>query len=272
MAEPIDPRLAKKLDAFAVPALPLGFAARAAAAALALRGGEANDRLPPLPRQRRSIPRRWWRMGAAGMGALAAGMLSISAAAMGYFGEPVRKAVEQAPVIGPVVERVIERVTPERVRPKPKLAPKPPALPSAVPTVESQPAELELPPRLRARMEARKAWLEAHPEAARRIEARKAWLQENPEVARRIAERRVVRKEIRRQAIREEMRRRRIQAGIAPSPAPGTAPAIGDPAPRAWRLERRERLRQSREHRRQMIKQGAFKGEASQVPEAPPQP
>lgn len=247
-AEPIDPKLAKKLAALTVPALPAGFAERALAAALALPEDGPRLDAPPLPRQRpaqgRTGPRRWWRTGAVGLGAIAAGMISISAAAMGYFGEPVRLAIHHAPVIGKVIERVI----PDRPRRKAKLVParkdaeKPAPVPAAstLPAQAAQPAEPLAPP-WRSRTEMRR--ILADPEE------RRAWIEAHPEAARRIAERRAARIE-RRRAVHAELRRRRAEAGIGPELS------SGEIAPqRPWRLERRERLRQWRENRRRMIEQ-----------------
>ncbi len=267
MAEPIDPGLAKKLDMFTAPPLPGGFADRALAAALALPEGEAEPAAPPLPRQRRPIQGRWWRRSAVGLGAIAAGMISISAAAMGYFGEPVRLAIHQAPVIGPMVDRVIERVIPEKPRRKAKLvneraapakpAPAPAAI--ALPVEEARVAE-PLPPRWRARAEVRR--ILADPEA------RKAWIEAHPEAAERIAARRAARIE-RRRTVQAEVRKRRAEAGIAPSAGSEVSP--GDIVPqRPWRLERRERLRQWRERRRQTIEERLIQDDVAKPPE--PQP
>lgn len=276
--EPIDPALARKLDAFTVPALPEGFAARVAAAAQAL---PIDDSVPPsLPRQRRTTPRRWLRSGAAGFGVIAAGMLSISAAAMGYFGEPVRQAVDRAPVIGKVIERVI----PERLRhraPQVVHEPKAPAR-AGPPAVASEPAQalaMPLAPGLRrgrfASPEERRAWIEAHPEqAARIIERRRAWAEAHPVRAARIAQRRRAWMEAhpeqaaqiaeRRRAWaaqnpeaaarianrRAELQRQRSEAGEQPVIGPQAGPMGLQPgARRQWRLERRERMRQWREGR-----------------------
>ena len=259
---PIESSLARKLDAFTVPPLPEGFAARAAAAALALPQEEAAP--PALPRQRRPLPRRWVRSGIGGLGVLAAGMLSISAAAMGYFGEPVREAVGKAPVIG----KVIEQVMPERLRhrerhvqtaarvQKPVAAPSPAvwpeeALPARGPgpfggpgrfaTPEERRAWIEAHPQEAARIaERRRQWAEAHPVRAARMAERRVWLEEHPEAAARLAERR---------AHRMEMQRRRMEAGEAQQAAPmGAGPG--------WRQERRERIREWREERRQRMLEG----------------
>ena len=246
-AEPIDPGLARKLDAFTVPALPGAFAERALAAALALPEGETTGALP-LPRLRQPIAGRWWRRGGVGLGALAAAMISISAAAMGYFGEPVRQAIHQAPVIGGVIERVI----PDRPRRKAKLVPTraapakvaPAPVASAMPAEEAQPVE-PLPPPRRTRAEVRR--ILADPEA------RRAWIEAHPEAAQRIAGRRAARIE-RRRAVQAEVRRRRLEAGTVPRAGPELSP--GEIASqRPWRLERRERLRQWRGRRRQMLEE-----------------
>ena len=257
MAEPIDPALARKLDAFTVPALPGTFAERALAAALALPEGEAHRSAPPLPRQRRTAPRRWLRGAVTGLGAVAVGMISISAAAMGYFGEPIRHAVEQAPVVGPVVGRVIERVLPRHARAAKQVAPADvvkPVAPKAAPSAITAPAPMAEPAapltrserrqRLRATLadpEARKAWVEAHPVAARRIERR-----------------------LQHRSLRREMQRRRIEAGVAS----GTAPLIEQPAQQRWRIERRERLQQWRERRQRMLEERNLQRD----PSDPPQP
>ena len=120
MAEPIDPAAGARLDAFAVPPLPPGFADRLVAAALADSASAAAPSGAALPPLRRPVARRWLRGGVTGLGAIAVGMISISAAAMGYFGEPIRDAVQQAPVIG----KVIERVLPKAARPARKLRPR----------------------------------------------------------------------------------------------------------------------------------------------------
>lgn len=266
MAEPIDPALARTLDAFTVPPLPEGFAARAAAAALALPQDEAAS--PALPRPRRPLPRRWIRSGIGGLGVIAAGMLSISAAAMGYFGEPVREAVGKAPVIGKVIERVI----PERLRHRerhvevaarvkqpavqPTVAPVPEDVlsargpgpfggPGRFATPEERRAWIEAHPQEAARIaERRRQWAEAHPVRAARMAERRAWLEEHPDAAARLAERR---------AHRMEMQRRRMEAGMAGPAGPEQATPMG-PGPRQiWRQERRERIRQWREEQRRMM-------------------
>lgn len=233
MVEPIDPVLAGKLEAFTVPALPEGFAERLVAAALedaALAGNE-------LPRSRRAPARRWLRGGVTGLGVIAVGMISISAAAMGYFGEPIRHAVVKAPLVGKVIERVLPKslhrakaVAPARI-----VKPVAPAVHSSeiatsVPD-EMPPARLtpfERRQRLRAIFadpEARQAWIEAHPRAARRIARRRAGFQ-----------------------------RRRAEAGLAPQAG---MPLHGPMRPLLRRegltpMERRERIEQLRERRQLM--------------------
>ncbi|MGE3689946.1 MAG: hypothetical protein AB7F98_01050 [Novosphingobium sp.] len=264
MAEPIDPALVRKLDAFTVPPLPDGFAARVMAAAETLPPAVAP--FPELPRQRRSRSRRWLFSGGAGLGVIAAGMLSISAAAMGYFGEPLREVVDRAPVIGKVVERVIPAHLRHRDKPR-TLAAKPVAHPSpAVPAIEG--AEPVPPAPIRGRFaspEERRAWIEAHPEQAARIaERRRAWAGAHPARAERIAERRQqwieahpgqaariaevrrarteansaeVQRVAPRAAVRTEIRRRREEGALSESRMSGATspvqPQIHEAAPRA---------------------------------------
>ncbi len=224
--EPVDPMLAVKLDMFTVPGLPPGFAERLVAAAQM-----ETSAAPPLPPLRRPLARRWLSGGITGLGALAVGMISISAAAMGYLGEPIRHAVREAPVIGKVIERVIPRAAraPKRAAAaklaKPA-APKIEAAPSAAPIEAALPerwfSPMERRERARAIMadpEQRGAWIEAHPRAARRI------------------------------IHREQMRRQRIEAGIAPGPE-ARMPLRAMPGP--MRRERLERLRERRRERLEM--------------------
>jgi type IV secretory pathway VirB10-like protein len=235
MADPIDPLLARRLDAYTVPALPAGFADRLVTAALA--------EPPQLPSLRRPLARRWLRGGVTGLGAIAVGMISISAAAMGYFGEPIRNAVQTAPVIGTVIERVL----PRKVHAAKKLAPARPVAPSApatnaapvpeAPLVEAQPAARLTPQERRERRraimadpEARRAWIEAHPEAAQRIAQRRE------EMARR----------------RTEMRRRRAEAGFAPVMGPEDRARLTPEQRFELRHERMDRLRERRLRLREM--------------------
>lgn len=269
MAEPIDPALARRLDAYTVPPLPEGFAARAAAAAMALPQDEVDP--PALPRQRRPLPRRWIRSGIGGLGVIAAGMLSISAAAMGYFGEPVREAVGKAPVIGKVIERVIPEHLRHRRQPvqlvarpsKPIVAPSASASPQeALPAQDLRP--LRGPGRF-ANPEERRAWMEAHPlQAARIAERRRQWAEAHPVQAAQMAQRRAwaeahpAEAAARRAALRErrmEMQRRRMKAVLAGANGPEqAAPMEPGPGPRQlWRQERRERIRDMREERRRML-------------------
>jgi len=233
MVEPIDPVLAGKLDAYTAPALPEGFADRLVAAALADPESTGSD----LPKLRRVPARRWLRGGVAGLGVIAVGMISISAAAMGYFGEPIRLAVERTPVVGKVIERVLPRslhhakhVAPAKVV-KPALPPAPaPAL--AVPVADEIPPARLTPVERRQRIrailadpETRQAWIEAHPRAAQRIARRRA-----------------------------EMQRRRAEAGLSPragmSPHGAMRPLLRreDMTP----MERRERIEQLRQRRQLM--------------------
>ncbi len=247
MAEPIDPALARKLYAFTVPPLTPGFAERLAqkAASLPQEAGSV-----PLPRSRRSTPRRRWRVATTGLGAIALGMMSISAAAMGYFGEPLREAVQRAPVVGPAIVTAIERVAPKRLAarlapaPRAELAAKTPAADEAsgvqagvgaLPTRLTDQSERH---RILADPEERRAWLEAHPKVARRIEARQAargeFLETHPRAAGLIEERRAAReagatpremRQLRREQIRE-LREQRAELRTVPrAEEPAVAPA-----------------------------------------------
>ena len=232
MTEPIDPILAGKLDVYTVPALPAGFADRLVAAALAEPASVGSD----LPKLRRSPARRWLRGGVAGLGVIAVGMISISAAAMGYLGEPIRLAVERTPVVGPVVGKVIERVLPRSLHHAKHVAPakmvQPVLQPAPAPAPVSSVAD-EIPPaRLTPRAsladpETRQAWIKAHPRAAQRVARRRA-----------------------------EMQRRRAEAGLAPR---SDMQMQGPERPLLRRegltpMERRERIEQLRE-RRQMMRE-----------------
>lgn len=227
--EQVDPALAMKLDAFTVPGLPPGFADRLVA--VALEDGSAAPALPPLRRPR---ARRWLRGGVTGLGAFAVGMISISAAAMGYLGEPIRHAVSEAPVIGSVIERVIPKAArqPKKAAAPHLAKPAPPKVEAALNPViveEAQPARRLTPIERRERIreimadpEKRRAWIEAHPVAARRIE---------------------------RQA---EIRRRRIEAGLPVRPVPGAQmgrPLPVEAMPGPVRRERFERMRERRRER-----------------------
>ncbi|MBV1687736.1 hypothetical protein KRR38_08625 [Novosphingobium sp. G106] len=114
MAEPIDPRLADKLDAFVVPALPDDFADRMVARALAQPISEGGAPRSPKPGARRPRRRSWAKAVTIGTGLLAAGMISVSAAAMGYLGEPIRQAVHHAIHRVPAVDHVLHRILPHR--------------------------------------------------------------------------------------------------------------------------------------------------------------
>ena len=205
-AEPIDPALARKLDAFTVPPLPAGFAERLAQQAASL-PPEASS-AAPLPRTRRAMPRRRWRAVTTGLGALTLGMMSISAAAAGWLGEPLREAVGKAPVLGPAIVSAVERVVPARLVAKAEQPAKPvfalkPEVPAVAPDADNLPDQPLAAPnraeprRLLADPAARRAWLEAHPRAAQRIdarqEARREWIETHPRAAERIAEVRAAR-------------------------------------------------------------------------------
>ncbi len=234
MAEPIDPMLAGKLDAYTVPALPPGFADKLVAAALAEPAPSGSD----LPKLRCPAARRWLRGGVAGLGVIAVGMISISAAAMGYFGEPIRNAVERTPVVGKVIERVLPKSLHRPKHVASAKVVKPVTPPAAAPALVSPVADEAPPARLtpierRKRMrailadpEARKAWAEAHPRAAQRLRRRRA-----------------------------EMQRRRAEAGLAPRAG---MPLQGPVRPLLRRedltpMERRERIEQMRERRQQRL-------------------
>ena len=112
MTDPLDPRLTRALDAFTVPDLPGDFADRIVAMAMA--EGEtapvaaapvAPTIDPTLPTQ----PRRRLRLWLGGMALAGAGFASFSAAAMGYFGEPLRNAVHRVPIVHRLVERLAPR-------------------------------------------------------------------------------------------------------------------------------------------------------------------
>lgn len=244
MVDSIDPALARKLDAFSVPPLPADFADTVLARAMAL---PAASSFEPLPKLRRTARARWLRGGVAGFGFVAAGLMSVAAAASGWFGEPIREAVERAPVIGAVIERVI-------AKPKPTEA----ALVKQAPTTPEPAQEAaSLEPeatgganRLEDRRELRRsvvekltddprerAWLEAHPRAAAR--KLRGELRRDPELRAKVRQ------------LREEWRAER---GLPPLPAarhrlvaPGeTAGAeVEASAPDA----RNERIRQRQERR-----------------------
>ena len=116
---PIDRDLALQLDALQPPVLSGDFAARLAALAQETPQAPA---FAPLPPARRRAVGRQARLGLA-VGSLALiGLGSVSAAAAGYLGEPVNRAVHRLPVVGKLIEKVI----PEKRRLlHPELAPAP---------------------------------------------------------------------------------------------------------------------------------------------------
>ena len=233
MAEPIDPMLAGKLDAYTVPALPADFVEYLVAVALA----EPEPTGSELPKLRRIAARRWLHGGVSGLGVIAVGMISISAAAMGYFGEPIRHAVEQAPVVGKVIERVLPKslhhakaVAPAKVMRQvaPPVEPPAPAAPVTDEAPTSRLTQVERRQRLRSILadpESRQVWIEAHPRAAQRIARRRA-----------------------------EFQRRRADAGVGPS----MGDAFQGPVRPLMRgggltpMERRERIEELRERRQLM--------------------
>ena len=108
MADPafpsIDRDLAARLDLLVPPALPADFAARLAAAA------QETPQVPaftPLPAARRRAIGRRARLGIAAGSLALIGLGSVSAAAAGYLGEPVNRAVHRLPVVGKLIEKVI---------------------------------------------------------------------------------------------------------------------------------------------------------------------
>jgi hypothetical protein len=196
---------------------------------------------PPLPRLRKQPERRWWRVGVSALGAIVAATISISAAASGYLGEPIRKAVESAPVIGPVVERVVARRT---LAHAPRLVARAKA---AHPVVASTlPATLVAPldpvERRAERRRAMRERLATDPRAQQ-------WLAEHPRAAARIARNAILRE----QGAADPdtgtgWRPVRERLGLSPRPQPG------DPGFRAGpRAERLERLRMMRERRQRRI-------------------
>jgi hypothetical protein len=260
MADTIDPALARKLDAFTVPALPADFADRLVSAALAAPAGSDIPPGAPLPGLRRQPPRRWLRGGLTGLGVIAVGMISISAAAMGFLGEPIRHAVSSAPVIGAVVERVIPKA--RHLHKKPLEAHVAPPMPSkpevqalAQPEEEAQSAQwprqrltpLERRARLREIMTdpaKRSAWIEAHPVRAQRL---------------------LRRAELRRQRIEADGM---AQSRLGPEMGPRVPLRALPPAERRARLERFRELRRQRLDMRMQRQQNFEPG--SLPPEAQP--
>jgi hypothetical protein len=119
MTDPIDPALARALDAFTVPDLPADFADRVVAAAMDLPAPATPTELPRL----RQPGRRWLRRAAVGGAIVASGLFSLSAAAMGWLGEPARLGVQRVLDRVPVVAHLIERVAPHHPGPVPPTTP-----------------------------------------------------------------------------------------------------------------------------------------------------
>lgn len=101
---PIERDLAARLDLLVPPALPADFAARLTAAAQETPQVPAFAALPPA--RWRAVGRRA-RLGIAVGGLALIGLGSVSAAAAGYLGEPVNRAVHRLPVVGKLIEKVI---------------------------------------------------------------------------------------------------------------------------------------------------------------------
>jgi hypothetical protein len=246
MPEQIDPALARKLDAFAVPGLPAGFAERMVAAA------QATPATPPLPRLRKAAPRRWWRAGASGLAVVAAGMISVAAAASGYFGEPIRHAVERAPVIGAVIERVAPSP-----RPRPALV----AARRVAPVViEAPQPAASLAPELPPRLERRAARLERLEQRLANNPRAQQWVADHPVAAARIVRRAALRdSRLRAPELRAERilarQRWRAEHGLAPLAGPLVPPGT-ELAPGALRGERLRRLRERRLQRLEAMRGG----------------
>ena len=240
MAERIDTALARQLDSFTVPPLSAGFADHVVARAMA----EPASGEIALPRLRSALPRRrWLRLGGMGLGVIAAGMISISAAAAGYFGEPISHVVHRAPVIGVAISRVIPEHPHHRLA-----ASKPPApairahpvVTAVAPVAPAAPATEVAP----TAQEARAAWREVHPKAARRIERRREWLAAHPEIELPVRPVRADRIERRPARLRLRQRieaARNGEAMVQPSAAPVSP----------LRARRFERLRELRRLRRE---------------------
>jgi hypothetical protein len=174
MTDPLDPRLTRALDAFTVPGLPGDFADRMVALVMA-----EDEAAPPAtpPAAAPTPPRRRLRLWLGGMALAGAGFASFSAAAMGYFGEPLRNVVHRVPI----VHRLIERLAPHhhhvlvrQAAPVPPAAIADPGLAAVVPAVVSAaaplaPAAQPLPPgpgaRLRRAAAAAAIWQARHPDA-----------------------------------------------------------------------------------------------------------
>ena len=111
MADPafplIDRELSRQLDALVPPALPADFAARLAAAALETPQVPAFTLLPSARWGRWRTISRHTRLGITVGGLALIGLGSVSAAAAGYLGEPVNRALHRLPVVGKLIEKVI---------------------------------------------------------------------------------------------------------------------------------------------------------------------
>jgi len=254
MADPIDPALACKLDAFTVPPLPGNFADAVLARALAL---PQEPIAPPLPRLRRPSRPRWWRGGAAGMGIIAAGMISVAAAASGWLGEPVREAVVKAPLIGAVIEKVVPRARPAGTALVKRAEPVPP-LPSAEAVPEAD-ASLAATDPLERRAELRRRVAERLTDDP----ARQAWLEQHPRVAARLLRERARRDPELRVNIRQAREEWRAERGLPPLRDPRqpvvepSATPGGQGALAGMRAERLERIQERRQQRLEAARQEA---------------
>ena len=103
----IDCELSWQLDALVPPALPADFAARLAAAALETAQVPAFTLLPTARWGRWRTISRHTRLGITVGGLALIGLGSVSAAAAGYLGEPVNRALHRLPVVGKLIEKVI---------------------------------------------------------------------------------------------------------------------------------------------------------------------
>lgn len=265
MADPIDPALARKLDAFTVPPLPGDFADAVLARAMAL---PPEPAAPPLPRLRRPSRARWWRGGAAGMGIIAAGMISVAAAASGWLGAPVREAVLKAPLIGAVIERVVprpepagpalvRRAEPETPSPSTEAVPETGASLAATDPLERR---AELRRRVAERLTddpARQAWLEQHPRVAARLLRERA--RRDPELRANI---RQAREEWRAERGLPPLREAR-QPLVEPSATPGGQGALA-----GMRAQRLERIQERREQRLEAARQVTAEPAAIAPPQA----
>lgn len=227
MTEPVfPPHIAAALDRLTVPPVPNGFgerlAARLAAGDLS---AESSSIAPPLAPARRRFGSTGWRRSGRIVTVVAAfGIATATAAASGFFGEPV-----YVPVVSDALAKakLVEMPKPQ----KPKIQPKPVvasehailAVTEPVPTPDGRRAVHDLYSRLRADPEFR-----ALPRQERLAIARteiETMLEKGevtvPELRRALAERRLIqnpefRRKVGRELVRREMQKRNAQEnGIA---------------------------------------------------------